>query len=85
MSHRYFKPVLLKSHKELSYENNVHKLRFHDLRHTYASYLLSNGVPIKYVQEQLGHASASITLDTYNHVMPSVKKEAFSAWKNIAC
>ena len=49
------------------------KIRLHDLRHTYATYLLSNWVPIKYVQEQLGHSSAKMTLDIYASYMPSVK------------
>jgi site-specific recombinase XerD len=43
--------------------------RFHDLRHTCATLLLRQGVHAKYVQELLGHASISITLDTYSHVI----------------
>jgi integrase len=44
-------------------------LRFHDLRHTCATILLMAGKHPKYVQELLGHASISITLDTYSHVI----------------
>ena len=47
-------------------------MRFHDLRHTCATLLLSRGVHPKFVQELLGHATISITLDTYSHVMPSM-------------
>jgi integrase len=47
-------------------------MRFHDLRHTCASLLLSRGVHPKFVQELLGHATIAITLDTYSHVMPSM-------------
>jgi integrase len=47
-------------------------MRFHDLRHTCATLLLSRGVHPKFVQELLGHATIAITLDTYFHVMPSV-------------
>jgi integrase len=46
--------------------------RFHDLRHTCATLLLSQGVHPKFVQELLGHATISITLDTYSHVLPGM-------------
>jgi integrase len=46
-------------------------LRFHDLRHTFASTLLSRGVSVKAVADWLGHASPAITLSTYAHVMPT--------------
>jgi len=45
-------------------------LRFQDLRHTAASLLIREGASIKAVQKQLGHATASITLDTYGHLFP---------------
>jgi integrase len=44
-------------------------VRLHDLRHTCATILLMAGKHPKYVQELLGHASISITLDTYSHVI----------------
>lgn len=47
-------------------------IRFHDLRHTCATILLSKGVHPKFVQELLGHATIAITLDTYSHVMPGM-------------
>ncbi len=46
--------------------------RFHDLRHTCATLLLSRGQHPKLVQELLGHANIAITLDTYSHVLPSM-------------
>ena len=46
------------------------RIRFHDLRHTCATLLLSRNVHPKYVQELLGHANIAITLDTYSHVVP---------------
>jgi integrase len=46
-------------------------LRFYDLRHSCASLLIAQGASIKAVQAQLGHATASITLDTYGHLFPS--------------
>jgi integrase len=46
------------------------RLRFYDLRHTCASLLIREGASVKAVQAQLGHATASITLDTYGHLFP---------------
>lgn len=46
-------------------------LRYHDLRHTFASTLLSRGVSVKAVADWLGHATPMITLATYAHLMPS--------------
>ena len=51
-------------------------LRFHDLRHTHASLMLSEGVHLKVVSERLGHSSIAITGDIYSHVQPSVQREA---------
>lgn len=53
----------------------VPRIRFHDLRHTCATVLLAQGVHPKLVQEQLGHSQISLTLDTYSHVMPDMKRE----------
>lgn len=53
--------------------------RMHDLRHTCATLLLSRGVPVKVVSEMLGHASVSITLDTYSHVLPDMQESAARA------
>jgi Phage integrase family len=47
-----------------------HRLRFHDLRHTCASLLIARGASVKAVQAQLGHASATVTLDRYGHLFP---------------
>ena len=47
-------------------------VRFHDLRHTCATLLLSRGVHPKFVQELLGHASITMTLDRYSHWIPSM-------------
>jgi integrase len=46
-------------------------LRFYDLRHTCASLLIARGATVKAVQAQMGHATASITLDIYGHLFPS--------------
>jgi integrase len=48
----------------------LRRMRFHDLRHTYASLLIAQGAHPKYIQAQLGHASIQTTLDRYGHLMP---------------
>ena len=50
--------------------------RFHDLRHTYAVTALQEGDDIKTVQQNLGHATASFTLDVYGHVSEKMKNES---------
>jgi integrase len=47
------------------------KLRFHDLRHTVASILLSQGQSIRAVSQRLGHSNPALTLRVYAHCMPS--------------
>lgn len=54
-------------------------LRFHDLRHTAATLMLQAGVHPKIVSERLGHATISLTLDTYSHVLPDMQQEAAAA------
>lgn len=54
----------------------IPKVRFHDLRHTFAIIALQNGVDIKTVSSMQGHFSAGFTLDTYAHVTTSAQKEA---------
>jgi integrase len=58
---RHVKPLLKRA--------ELPTVRFHDLRHTCATILLMAGKHPKYVQELLGHASISITLGTYSHVI----------------
>ncbi|HXT77032.1 MAG TPA: site-specific integrase [Candidatus Eisenbacteria bacterium] len=52
------------------------KTRFHDLRHGHASQALQDGVPIKTVQERLGHSTAAFTLDVYGHLLPGADERA---------
>lgn len=54
----------------------VPAIRFHDLRHTSATLLLSAGENPKVVSERLGHANIRITLDTYSHVLPTMQQGA---------
>ena len=57
-------------------EAEIPRVRFHDLRHTHATLMLKQGVNPKIVSERLGHASVTITLDTYSHVLPGLQEEA---------
>lgn len=50
-------------------------MRFHDLRHTYAAIVITMGENIKFIQKQLGHASLTITMDTYGHLLPEASHE----------
>ncbi|MBV9214372.1 MAG: site-specific integrase [Actinobacteria bacterium] len=59
---RHFTPALERA--------GLSGLRFHDLRHTYASLLILAGEHPKYLQAQLGHASITTTLDRYSHLLP---------------
>lgn len=59
------------------------KVRFHDLRHTFATLALQNGVDIKTVSGILGHFSAGFTLDTYTHTTTASQKEAANTMQNI--
>ena len=61
----------------------IDKIRFHDLRHTYASLLLANGAPMKYVQHQLGHSSITMTMDLYTHLLPEVNDKCVNLLNSI--
>jgi integrase len=71
LRNRSFKPLLKHA--------GLHPIRFHDLRHTCATLLLSKDVNPKVVSEMLGHASVSITLDIYSHLLPDMQEKAAKA------
>lgn len=54
-------------------------MRFHDLRHTHAAWLVAHGSHPKTIQARLGHASISTTLNTYGHLMPGMDEAAADA------
>lgn len=54
-------------------------IRFHDLRHTAATLLLPQDMPVKVVSEMLGHANASITMNLYMRVLPTMRQAAAGA------
>ncbi|MCQ2957289.1 MAG: site-specific integrase [Candidatus Gastranaerophilales bacterium] len=55
----------------------------HCLRHTHATYLLSNGIPLSYVSKRLGHRDTNTTLNIYNHALPSDNLKALNLLKNL--
>jgi len=54
----------------------LRQVRFHDLRHTFASWLIGNGESLAYVKDQMGHHSIQIPVDTYGHLIPGANREA---------
>lgn len=71
LTYRSFRPLLKRA--------GLPRIRFHDLRHTFATLLLSKGTHPKVVQEMLGHANIAMTMDTYSHVLPNMQGGAVAA------
>ena len=63
-------------HRKLLKEAGIEPVRFHDLRHTFATLALQNGVDIKTLSGMLGHYSSGFTLDTYTHITDKMQQEA---------
>jgi integrase len=72
---RHFKPLLRRA--------GLPDTRWHDLRHSCFTLLLSRGVHPKFVQHLAGHASIELTLDRYSHWMPSMGKHTASAMDEV--
>jgi integrase len=72
---RHFKPLLAAA--------GLPDMRFHDLRHTAASLMLAQSVPPRMIMEILGHSNIGITMDTYAHILPSLRQEAAEAMERI--
>lgn len=73
---RVFEPTLLAAGIE-------RHIRFHDLRHTFASILINEGANLKFVSEQLGHASIMITLDRYSHLIAERHDDTVSKFEKL--
>lgn len=67
---------LRRAFKRVVQEADLPEIRFHDLRHTHATMMLSEKVSPKVVSERLGHSRVGITLDRYSHVIPTMDDEA---------
>ena len=64
---------------QLLKKHNLKKIRFHDLRHSCASVLLAQGVPMKQIQEWLGHSDMSTTANIYSHLDAVTKADTGAA------
>ncbi len=65
-----------KSFEAVLRKAKIRKVRFHDLRHSYASWLIANKESLAYVRDQLGHHSIQITVDLYGHLIPGENRQA---------
>ena len=63
-------------------KNNLRRIRYHDLRHSCASLLLANGVPMKQIQEWLGHSDFATTANVYAHLDYNSKLSSADAMMN---
>jgi len=75
LNKRLFHPLLEKAETK--------KIRFHDLRHTFASLLITKNISIKYIQSQMGHSSIQMTMDIYGHILPEVTLQGVNALDSI--
>ncbi|MCL2300838.1 MAG: site-specific integrase [Firmicutes bacterium] len=69
-------PAVARKMKTLLARAGIDEIRFHDLRHTFATLSLQNGVDVKTLSHTLGHYSAGFTLDTYTHVTTQMQEDA---------
>lgn len=67
---------------ELIRKAGLKEFTLHSLRHSHASVLLGQGVPLPVVSERLGHADSNITLRVYSHALPADVRAASTAWRN---
>lgn len=74
--------TVYKNFKKIVASIGVPDTRFHDLRHTYAVISLQNGDDIKTVQQNVGHATASFTLDVYGHVSTRMQQDSAKRMQN---
>jgi integrase len=68
---------------ELLRRAGLRRVRLHDLRHTCATFLLAQGVPLRVVMEILGHSGIAITSDTYTHVLPTLLADAIGTMDDL--
>ena len=71
------------THEKILVAAGIEHIRFHDLRHTFATLSLQNGVDVKTLSNTLGHYSAGFTLDTYTHTTQRMKREAADTIGNV--
>ena len=77
---KLFRPNYVTDHfKLLLQQNGLRHIRFHDLRHSCASLLLSQGIAMKQIQDWLGHSTFATTADIYSHLDFNSKQESADA------
>ena len=62
--------------KRILEKSEIRQIRFHDLRHTFASLLIQQGESLACVKEQMGHSSIQVTVDVYGHLVPGGNRAA---------
>lgn len=67
---------LRKVFNKLLTDAKLRRVRFHDLRHTFATMLIEQGESLAYVKDQCGHSSIKVTVDTYGHLVPGGNRQA---------
>jgi len=77
LTRRHFQPILKRA--------GLPMIRLYDLRHSCATLLLAAGEHAKVVSERLGHASITLTLDTYSHVLPTMQQSATEKLQRLLC
>ena len=70
--------VLSHSFHRIASQAGLKDVRFHDLRHTFASLMLLRGAKPKVISEALGHSSVAFTMDTYSHIIEGMQEEAMA-------
>ena len=77
-------PRLIRNHtKKILEEIGIKPIKFHGLRHTFATLCISKNIDIKTVSELLGHANAKMTLDIYTHTTTKQKQQAIEVLQSI--
>ena len=72
----YHPDSVVKLHQKILKDAGLEHIRFHDLRHTFATLALQNGIDVKTVSSMLGHSSAGFTLATYTHTTNKSQEQA---------
>ena len=71
-SERVFKTLLSRA--------GLRKIRFHDLRHSYGSFLIQAGASLAYIRDQMRHSSIQVTVDIYGHLIPGANLALWTSW-----
>ena len=78
----YHPDSVVKLHEKILEDAGLEHIRFHDLRHTFATLALQNGVDVKTVSSMLGHYDAGFTLRTYTHATRQMQNQAAETMGN---